>query len=189
MKLARILFAATIPTVFGSAIVLAQDAAPKQTEVRAPRERSDRSPKDGANAIAGPFLVKPYLQLGHNPAAGKIVLMWHAADVDVLWTVERSHRRRSPLAGRGQGTIGSPRRGSNHRAAPRLSPRLDRTGAGQEVLLIGSARTIKSFSRPRPALPGRPTRSSGSSSSATAGPTRPSRRRSPTGPSCRSPTT
>ena len=39
-------------------------------------------------ATDGPFLVKPYLQLGHAPAAGKLVLMWHAADADADWAVE-----------------------------------------------------------------------------------------------------
>ena len=100
-----------------------------------------------------------------------------------------SPRRRSPLAGRGQGPVGRPRRRAEHRAAPRLSPRPDRPGAGQEVRLSDQPGRTRSSSRPRAALPGRPTRSSGSSSSATAAPTRPSRRRSPTGRSCRSPTT
>jgi hypothetical protein len=36
----------------------------------------------------GPFLVKPYLQLGHTQATGKLVLMWHATDSDADWSVE-----------------------------------------------------------------------------------------------------
>jgi hypothetical protein len=39
-------------------------------------------------ALDGPFLAKPYLQLGHTPMAGKLVLIWHAADADVDWSVE-----------------------------------------------------------------------------------------------------
>ncbi len=88
MRVARILIAVTISMVFGSVIVLAQAAAPKETDVQAPRHRSDNSPKDGANAPASPFLVKPYLQLGHKPAADKIVVVWHAPDVDGLWSVD-----------------------------------------------------------------------------------------------------
>jgi acid phosphatase type 7 len=38
-------------------------------------------------APTGPFLVKPYLQLGHTAAIGKLVLMWHAADVEADWSV------------------------------------------------------------------------------------------------------
>jgi hypothetical protein len=45
------------------------------------------APVDG-RASDGPFLVKPYLQVGHHPATGKVVLMWHAADADLPWTVE-----------------------------------------------------------------------------------------------------
>ena len=41
-----------------------------------------------ARSSGEPFLVKPYLQLGHTPAAGKVVLVWHAADTDAPWTVE-----------------------------------------------------------------------------------------------------
>jgi hypothetical protein len=34
------------------------------------------------------FIAKPYLQLGHAPAAGTLALVWHAADSDLGWTVE-----------------------------------------------------------------------------------------------------
>ena len=40
-----------------------------------------------AKAPDGPFLVKPYLQLGHNPEPDKLVLQWHADDVDADWSV------------------------------------------------------------------------------------------------------
>lgn len=44
----------------------------------------------GSKAPGGPFLVKPYLQLGHVPAPGKIVLLWHAVDSgdSADWSVE-----------------------------------------------------------------------------------------------------
>ena len=32
---------------------------------------------------AGPFLVKPYLQLGHAQAARQVVLVWHTNDADM----------------------------------------------------------------------------------------------------------
>jgi acid phosphatase type 7 len=88
MNVSRTLIATALLFVFGSALVPAQDAAPKKTGVQTPRNESGQSPKAGANAPAGPFLVKPYLQLGHTQAADKLVLMWHAPDVDALWTVE-----------------------------------------------------------------------------------------------------
>jgi len=88
MNVARTLIAATLSLAFGSALVLAQDAAPRKTDVPAPRDESSKSPKDGANAPSGPFLVKPYLQIGHTPAAGKIVVLWHVPDVDAVWTVD-----------------------------------------------------------------------------------------------------
>jgi acid phosphatase type 7 len=36
----------------------------------------------------GPFVAKPYLQLGHIPSQGKVVLLWQAADADANWAVE-----------------------------------------------------------------------------------------------------
>ncbi len=58
-----------------AAFASAQDVAPKP-------------PENGAHETETPFLVKPYLQLGHAPAPGKLVLVWHAADVDAAWAVE-----------------------------------------------------------------------------------------------------
>jgi hypothetical protein len=58
-----------------AAYTAAQDVAPKP-------------PEAGAHETETPFLVKPYLQLGHMPAPGKLVLVWHAADVDADWAVE-----------------------------------------------------------------------------------------------------
>ena len=80
MKVARTLIAITLSLVFGSSLVLAQVTAPKKTTVKASRAESGKSSKAIAKAPEGPFLVKPYLQLGHTQAAGKVVLMWHAAD-------------------------------------------------------------------------------------------------------------
>ena len=38
---------------------------------------------------AGPFLAKPYLQLGRMPAnPTHLELLWHTADVDATWNVE-----------------------------------------------------------------------------------------------------
>lgn len=41
-----------------------------------------------ARAAEPAFLVKPYLQLGHAQAAGKLVLAWHSPDAESNWTVE-----------------------------------------------------------------------------------------------------
>jgi hypothetical protein len=83
VKALRALISATLPVVFSSALVVAQESAP-----RAESRDVSRSLKAEAKASAGSFLVKPYLQLGHTQAAGKVVLMWHATDADALWTVE-----------------------------------------------------------------------------------------------------
>ncbi len=88
MNVARRLIATAWLFVFGLAPALAQDAAPSKTGLQAPRYESAKSPRDGASAPAGPFLVKPYLQLGHSPEAGKIVVVWHTTDVDAVWTVD-----------------------------------------------------------------------------------------------------
>ena len=40
-----------------------------------------------AAPLPAPFVVKPYLQLGHVPAQGVMQLLWHAADVDANWSV------------------------------------------------------------------------------------------------------
>jgi hypothetical protein len=51
---------------------------------------TETTPRKQAIALQAPFLVKPYLQLGHTHLPGKLVLLWHAADAsrDVDWTVE-----------------------------------------------------------------------------------------------------
>ena len=40
------------------------------------------------HASAGPFLVKPYLQLGHAPIKSQLVLAWHTADAESATVVE-----------------------------------------------------------------------------------------------------
>jgi acid phosphatase type 7 len=52
--------------------------------------QSERPKPTGAQRVAtdGPFLVKPYVQLGYTPAAGQLVLVWHTADNDADWIVE-----------------------------------------------------------------------------------------------------
>jgi 3',5'-cyclic AMP phosphodiesterase CpdA len=37
---------------------------------------------------AGPFVAKPYLQLGHAPAKGTLAVLWLAPDADAEWSVE-----------------------------------------------------------------------------------------------------
>ena len=67
-------------------------SGPRTTPAKAARaeEKASRAATAKAKVPApeGPFLVKPYLQLGHTQAPGKLVLMWHAADADADWTVE-----------------------------------------------------------------------------------------------------
>jgi hypothetical protein len=87
MTVSRTLITAALMLIFGSAFVSAEDVAPK-ADTNTPRNAPVKPPAAVANVPEGPFLVKPYLQLGHTQAAGKVVLMWHAADTDDLWSVE-----------------------------------------------------------------------------------------------------
>jgi hypothetical protein len=67
---------ASWPLVLGAVLLVsAQEAVLKEPVAR-------------SKANEGPFLAKPYLQLGHAQAPGKLVLMWHAADADANWAVE-----------------------------------------------------------------------------------------------------
>ena len=52
------------------------------------QEAARQTPQADTKAPEGPFLVKPYLQLGHSPAAGSLILLWHAGDADADWEVE-----------------------------------------------------------------------------------------------------
>jgi hypothetical protein len=87
MNVSRFLMVATWPLVCCSALVQAQESAPK-TEAKTPQSTSDKSTKTEVKPPEGPFLVKPYLQPGHSIAAGKVVLMWHTADSDSAWAVD-----------------------------------------------------------------------------------------------------
>jgi hypothetical protein len=87
MNAYRTLMLATWPLVIWSALVRAQEPAHK-TNANAPQTTSIKAPKAEAKAPDSPFVVKPYLQPGHSVAAGKVVLMWHAADSDSVWAVE-----------------------------------------------------------------------------------------------------
>lgn len=71
MTIARALTALCL-LLFPSALVSAQDTAPK-SERKAPE---------------GPFLAKPYLQLGAAYAPGTLELLWHSADTDTAWSLE-----------------------------------------------------------------------------------------------------
>jgi hypothetical protein len=49
-----------------------------------------------APALAGPFLVEPYLQLGAAPGPGTLELLWHGPDRDDPWAVEVRRGLRGP---------------------------------------------------------------------------------------------
>ncbi len=80
--------------LFVSALVLAQEATPKasRADVKTHDGAALKTPKAKAKqkrkAPAGPFLVKPYLQLGDTQTPGMLVLHWHTPDVDAAWTAE-----------------------------------------------------------------------------------------------------
>jgi hypothetical protein len=81
---------------FSWALVSAQDTAPK-AQPKTAESASSRTPKPQVEpkAPAGPFSVKPYLQLGHTPAPGKLVLVWHTTDFrpgHLLPEMARRHR-------------------------------------------------------------------------------------------------
>jgi len=85
MKMSHALINALWPLVLCSGQVLAEDAAPK-ADVKSSQGASIKAPVP--KAPEGPFLVKPYLQLGHKQVAAKLVLLWHTLDTDAAWTVE-----------------------------------------------------------------------------------------------------
>ena len=62
--------------VFHSALALGQAAVPK------PVPKPDRSFPEG------PFIARPYLQLGSAQAEGTLLLAWHATDIDADWQVD-----------------------------------------------------------------------------------------------------
>jgi hypothetical protein len=94
MRISRLTISISCLFLFVSALLLAQEAPPKapRADVKTPEGASPKTPKAKAKpkrkAPEGPFLAKPYLQLGHTQAPGKLVLDWHAPDADATWTVE-----------------------------------------------------------------------------------------------------
>jgi hypothetical protein len=78
VKLSRTLVAIACSLVVGSGLAYAQ----------LPPSKVDNSAASQLNEPAGPFVVKPYLQPGHSVEAGKVVILWHASDVDADWAVE-----------------------------------------------------------------------------------------------------
>ncbi len=90
MNLARSLLSAFCVCLIGVTAALSQDAAKKSAEAV-------------SEVTAGPFLVKPYLQLGHVQAQRQIVLVWHTIDSDSPWAVDYR-----PGAGRRWQTAQSP---------------------------------------------------------------------------------
>src|SRR5262245_19842532 len=84
MKVSRTMIAASWLLASCSALSRAPAAATR-ADATAPRGVPSGP---AAKAPEGPFLVKPYLQIGHTQVPGKLVLMWHAEDVDADWAVE-----------------------------------------------------------------------------------------------------
>ncbi len=76
MKASRLLILVSCLFVFASAPVSAQEAAPNapKADVKTPRGATARTPKarPKRKAPEGPFLAKPYLQLGHTQARGSL---------------------------------------------------------------------------------------------------------------------
>jgi acid phosphatase type 7 len=75
MKLSRSLISASCVLLIGVMGALSRDATKASAIVE-------------SDAAGGPFLVKPYLQLGHKEAQRQIVLVWHANDSGGAWAVE-----------------------------------------------------------------------------------------------------
>ena len=89
MNVSRTWIATSLLLVIGPALARAQESTPKAQIAGAEEKASrDATAKAKVPALEGPFLVKPYLQLGHTQTPGKLVLVWHAADSDADWAVE-----------------------------------------------------------------------------------------------------
>ncbi len=87
MNVFRTWIAASLMAIVWPAPARAQNAP---THAADPPINSTRTAtiKARPQASDGPFLVKPYLQLGYTQAVGKLELLWHAADLDADWSVE-----------------------------------------------------------------------------------------------------
>ncbi|HEY2154147.1 MAG TPA: metallophosphoesterase [Isosphaeraceae bacterium] len=81
MKVSRVLIAACLVANW-SALTRAQEKAPA-----APGPEAKPKPAAAAKP-QGPFLAKPYLQLGGSQAPGKLLVLWHATDSDAPWAVD-----------------------------------------------------------------------------------------------------
>ncbi len=55
------------------------------------QEKTGEAPRPAAKLPEGPFVVKPYLQLGKSPQPGCLSLLWHTGDADAEWSVEYRH--------------------------------------------------------------------------------------------------
>ncbi len=183
MNASRRWIAASLVFALGPVIARAQDATPDATKARA-KTSPAATTEIKVYTPDGPFLVKPYLQLGHTQATGKLVLMWHAtdADVDADWSVEyqpgpgtRWQAAKAPTARRVVVSGIEPHR-VYHTALTGLEPGVRfayRVSRKRTCVFEAEARARKShISR------------IDSWRSATAAPARPRRRRSPTGHSC-----
>ena len=141
----RRLFAASCLLLIGSTGILAQDATRKSPSV---------APVVGQ----GPFLVKPYLQLGHAQAQGKIVLVWHTTDADAAWVVEyrpgtgrRWQTAASPVVSVAWRSRESSRTGSINVALTGLEPGqifAYRVSKGGQVVFESEARAPKAADQP-----------------------------------------
>jgi hypothetical protein len=81
MRVIRPLIASWLLFAFGSNVVTAQEATLTAPAVGAKAKVAAKRPE-------GPFLAKPYLQLGHAPAKGTLQLLWQSPDVEADWAVE-----------------------------------------------------------------------------------------------------
>jgi hypothetical protein len=90
MNALRTLSAASWLLLFQTMPLMAQTTAPETSRVDAKKSRSESLGSSGSKVTtpAGPFLVKPYLQLGYTESPGTLVLLWHSTDADTTWSVD-----------------------------------------------------------------------------------------------------
>lgn len=83
MNARRTWIAITLFALLETATASGQSPAPGQ------RDQAARpgAPEVQSHRSEGPFLAPPYLQLGHTPTVGSLVVLWHAADTQADWTV------------------------------------------------------------------------------------------------------
>jgi 3',5'-cyclic AMP phosphodiesterase CpdA len=94
MKAKSLLMSSSFVLLVTTTFLWAQEAPPasgttpeKQTN-GAPKAKAKKKDKPKRKAPEGPFLAKPYVQLGHSQEPGKVIVLWHTSDVDAPWTVE-----------------------------------------------------------------------------------------------------